>query len=281
MSSSPTPPTPANAQTVTAQQQQYNTQAGEQSQEGSMVNQNNAYGSLNYTQTGTSPDGTPIYSANTTLSAPEQGLFNTGVGTQQSEATQAQNLINGANYGATNPTTAVGNATQGLEGQAVQQEQQYLQPFFAPQVSQLDTQLRNQGFDPSSPAYQQAMNNLMQSQGQTESGFVASTLPQMFSQAESEYELPAQLAGSLQGLSAPTTPNSSFVSTPGLSIAPADLEGATAQEENAAQQTYADQLQQQNAMMSGLFGIGTAALGGLAKGYGGSAAGSAALSALL
>lgn len=279
MGSSPTPPTVTDPNVTASNQQNLNNTAATQSQLGSSTNQNNAFGSLSYTQTGTSPDGTPIYTANTSLSAPEQGLFNTGVGTQQSEANQAQALISGANYGGQSPTAAIGNATQGLEGQAVTQEQAYLQPFFQPQTSQLDTQLRNQGFNPSDPAYKQAMNNLLQSQGQTESGFVASTLPQMFSQAQSEYNEPAQLAGSLQGLSSPTTPNSSFVNTPQLNIAPANLIGATANAQSAQQQTYQDQLQQQNALMSGLFGIPTAVLGGLAKGAGGSLLGAGGLGA--
>jgi hypothetical protein len=261
MGSSPPVPQPTNPNTVAANQQTLNTGAGQASQQGSMVNQNNAYGSLNYTQSGTSPNGTPLYTANTTLSAPEQGLLNTLQGTQTSAGQQGQNLIQGANYGAQSPATAIGNATSGLTGQAVAQEQQYLQPFFQPQTQQLDTQLRNQGFDPSSPAYKQAMNNLMQSQGQTETGFVAQIEPQMYQQSLQNYELPAQLGGSLANLGAPQTPNSSFVQSPQLNIQPADLTGATASYNTAQQAAYQSQLAQQNAMMSGLFGLGTTALG--------------------
>jgi hypothetical protein len=261
MGSSPPVPQPTNPNIVAANQQTLNTGAGQASQQGSMVNQNNAYGSLNYTQTGTSPNGTPLYTANTALSAPEQGLLNTLQGTQASAGQQGQNLIQGANYGSQSPATAIGNATSGLTGQAVAQEQQYLQPFFQPQTQQLDTQLRNQGFDPSSPAYKQAMNNLMQSQGQTETGFVAQIEPQMYQQSLQNYELPAQLGGSLANLGAPQTPNSSFVQSPQLSIQPADLTGATASYNTAQQASYQSQLAQQNAMMSGLFGLGTTALG--------------------
>ncbi len=261
MGSSPSVPTPTDPNTVAANQQTLNTAAGQQSQQGSMVGQNNAYGNLNYTQTGTSSNGTPLYTANTTLSPTEQNLFNTYTGTQQTAGNQANALIGGANYGAVSPSQAIGDATSGLTGQAVAKEQQYLQPFFQPQTQQLDTQLRNQGFDPSSPAYKQAMNNLLQSQGQTETGFVANIEPQMFQQATSTYELPAQLGGSLAGLGAPTTPNGSFVQTPQLSINPADLTTATANYNTAQQASYQSQLAQNQAMMSGLFGVGTTALG--------------------
>src|SRR6185437_7832212 len=77
MKSSPTPPDPyqtANAQT------QSNIATGTANQETNMVNQSNAKGSLNYTRTGTNPDGTPIYSQNTTLSAPMQNIFDQSTG---------------------------------------------------------------------------------------------------------------------------------------------------------------------------------------------------------
>ena len=266
MSSSPSVPTVPNPSGVAQTQTGLNTTAGEQSQAGSMVNQNNAYGGLNYVQTGTNPDGTPMYTANTSLSPTEQNLFNQYTSTQATAGGQAGALLNSAGYGSVPAATAIGNATSGLTGQAVQQEEQYLQPFFGPQTSQLDTQLRNQGFDPSSPAYQQAMNNLLQSQGQTETGFVANIEPQMFQQATSTYELPAQLAGSLASLGAPTTPNSSFVQTPGLSVTPANYEGDVSSANTANMAAYQAQVTQNNAMMSGLFGLGSAALGGLASG---------------
>ena len=265
MSSSPSVPTVPNPSNVASTQQGYNTAAAQESQQGSMVNQNNAYGSLNYTQTGTGANGTPIYTANTSLSPTQQTLLNQLTGTQTTAGQQAGALLSGANYGSQSPATAIGDATSGLEGQAVQKEQQYLQPFFQPETQQLDTQLKNKGINPGSPAYTQAMNNLAQSQGQTESGFVASTLPQMFQQATTEYQMPAQMAESLAQFGAPTTPNSSFVQTPGLNVQPADYTGAVSSANTANMAAYNAQLAQNNATMSGLFGIPTAVLGGLAK----------------
>jgi hypothetical protein len=243
-----------------------------------MVNQETPYGSLTYTQTGTSPQGTPLYSASTSLSPTQQGLLNTLTGTQAIAGQAGQSLLAGANYGATNPATAIGNATSGLTGQAVQQEENYLQPFFTPQTQQLETQLLNQGIMPNSPAYTQAMNNLQQSQGQTESGFVANIEPQMYQQALSTYELPATLGGQLTSEGSPTNPT--FQQTPSLTVQPANLIGATANAEQAQQQTYQDQVTQYNNMMSGLMGIPTAILGGWAK-AGGASAAAAALPALM
>src|SRR5579872_5815319 len=82
LGSSPSPPVVSDPNVTATQQQGLNTKAGEASQAGSMVNQNTAYGSLNYTQTGTSPDGTPIYTANTSLSPAQQQLLTQLTGTQ-------------------------------------------------------------------------------------------------------------------------------------------------------------------------------------------------------
>lgn len=259
MGSSPQAPVVADPNVVASNQQNLNTTAGQQSQQGSMVSQNTPTGSLTYSQTGTSSDGTPLYTATTALTPAQQGLLNTLQGTQQSAGTQGQNVITGANYGSVAPATAIGNATSGLTSQAMGQETAYLNPFFTQQTDQLDTKLKNEGFAPGQPGYDQAMNALKQSQGQTVTGFEASIEPQMYQQATSSYELPAQLAGSLAQLGAPSSPT--FQSTPQLSIQPANLVGATANAQTAQQQTYQDQVNQNNAMMSGLFGIGTTALG--------------------
>lgn len=268
MGSSPTPPTPTDPNTVAAGQQTYNTAAAQASQQGSMVNQYNPYGSLTYNQTGTSASGTPLYSATENLSPTQQQLLNTLQGTQQTAGTQAGTLLSGANYGSVDPATAIGNATSGLTGAAVNQQVSYLQPYFSQQTSQLDAQLKNQGFAPGQPGYDNAMRALENNQNNTVTGFISQIEPQMYNQATSSYELPLTMSQSLAGFGAPANVNQNLTQTPGLSVQPADLTSATQTAEQMQQQTYQDQLQQNTSMMSGLFGIPTAVLGGLAKGGG-------------
>ncbi|HEV7236353.1 MAG TPA: hypothetical protein VGN15_09245, partial [Ktedonobacteraceae bacterium] len=105
-------------------------------------------------------------------------------------------------------------------------------------------------------------------------GFEANIEPQMFQQAAGEYKMPAQMAESLGQFGAPTMPT--MQNTPALNIAPASLIQATANAQQAQQQTYNDQQSQYNNMMSGIFGIPTALLGGWA-----SAGGLSALTPLL
>src|SRR5258708_24733723 len=120
---SPTPPDPT---AVSNTQQQYNLAAGAGQQHLNMINQSNPYGSLNYAQTGTNPDGTPIFSQNTTLTPEQQALL-----TQQ-------NAIKSTLGGAA--TTLAGNVAdmyskapdldvKTLTNQVMKEGQDYLQPI--------------------------------------------------------------------------------------------------------------------------------------------------------
>lgn len=264
MSSTPNVPTVPAATDVAAGQQTYNTNAAEASQQGSMVNQTNPFGSLTYNQTGTSANGTPLYTANTQLDPTQQNLLNILNQTKTTAGTQGSNLLSGANYGAIDPSTAIGNATSGLVGGAMNKEIQYLNPYFQQQTDQLDTKLRNQGFAPGDPGYDNAMRAVQNNQGNTVTGFEAQIEPQMYNQAYQTYMTPATLATSLSNFGSPTMP--SWVQTPQLSVQPADLTGATSSANQANMAAYQAQLGQNQSMMSGLFGIPTAVLGGLAKG---------------
>lgn len=263
MGNSPSPPQVTDPNITAANQQAINTKAAEASQQGSMVNQSTPYGSLTYSQTGTSANGTPIYTASTSLTPQQQQLLETLQGTKATAGTQAGNLLTSANYGSESPVDAIGNATSGLTGEAMGKEVSYLQPFFQQQTEQLDNQLRNQGFAPGEPGYDNAMRNLEQGQGGTVTGFEANIEPQMFNQAASEYEMPAQMAESLGQFGAPTLPT--MQNTPTLNIHEANLVGATANAQQAQQQAYQDEMNQYSNMMSGIFGIPTALLGGWAS----------------
>ncbi len=249
-------------------QQQYNTQAGEMSQAGSMVNQYNPYGSLTYSQTGTGPNGVPLYSANVQLSPQQQQMFDLLQGTKTSAGQQGQNLITGANYGAPgqDPASVIGDLTKGNTAALVKTQTDYLQPFFTTQRSQLDTQLRNQGLAPGMPGYDNAMRSMDSSQALAVSQAAGQFEPEAYKQATSSYLLPSQLGASLAAFGAPGDPTSDLVNAPGLTVQPANLTGAVANETSALNDQYKAQQAQYSNMMSGLFGIPTAVLGGWAKG---------------
>lgn len=280
--SSPDVPTVPNPQTTATQQQGLNTQMLEQVQAASNVNQNTPTGSLTYTQTGTGPNGVPTYTATQTLSPAEQALLTQMQGTQMTAGQQAGNLLSGANYGAPGsptPAQAIGDATSGNTKALLGQETSYLNPQFTQQTSQLDTQLRSQGIFPGNPAYDQQMQKLQLNQNQAITGFLATAEPAAYQQATSSYELPLTMASQELGLSAPA--GLGLTTTPQASGQPANLEGDVASANTANMQAYNAQLAQQNAMMSGLFGLGSAAISGGSAGFGGSLLGSLAAAAPL
>lgn len=279
MGNAPDVPKVADPNQVASQQQQLNTTSGQQSQVGSMVNQANPYGSLSYNQTGTSADGTPLYTATTKLSDANQQLLDILQGTQKTAGQQGQALLQGANYGAQQPKDVIGDMSSGWLKDAMAKQVSYLQPQMDYDVSKLDTKLKNQGFNPGTPGYDKAMNALKQSQGQTITGFEASQQPELLKQAQQMYMMPATLGTALAGLGQNKDP--SWTQTPSLNIQPANLIGATANANDANMKAYQAETEKQNNMMSGIFGVPSAILGGWAQNGGmQSLLGSTALAAL-
>ena len=270
----PPPPQPIPAGQVAQQQQQLNTASGQASQRGSMVNQANPFGSLNYQQIGVGPDGTPIYGSSLNLSPQQQQLYNILTGTQTAAGAAGQGLLAGAGYGNTSPTQAIGTGASGISGNLMSGYLGLMQPFFTQQTQQLDTQLRNQGLfpspsaDPANPQtwgpYERAMYQNQTTQSQQVAGAAAQFQPQAFQEATSLYTLPAQLGMQLAGFGQYQLPTNALIQTPGLQVSPADYTGAVAQQENIQEQNYQAEVARQNAFINGLFGsvgkVGAAAI---------------------
>jgi len=277
----PSPPNPAqiaqNAEQVGQQQATLNTGIAQQNQAGSNYNQYDPYGSLTYSQTGTGPGGTPIYSSNVSLSPTQQNLLNLLQGTQTTAGGQAGNLLTGANYGAESPTSAIGDLSSGLTAQNTQEYLAAEQPFFTTQTQQLQTQLENEGLGPTDPAYQVAMRQNNVNQGLTTAGATAAFEPTAFNQATTEYELPANLSTQLASFAAPANPTTQLEGGSALNIQTPNTAADLSAETTAAENQYTAQQAQYNAMLSGLMGLGSAGLnfatlGSFGSGSGGGSA---------
>ena len=278
MGDSPSVPTVPDPGAVAAKQQGFNVDAGTGSQAGSMVNQVNPWGSLTYDQQTdangnpvTGPGGVPLYNATTKLSAPQQSIFDTLQGTQKIAGTQGQGLLRNANYDAQDPTKVIGDATTGNTSAIMKHELDYLSPFFNPQIAQEDTKLKNQGLSENSPAYQQAMNALRQSQGQTVSGFLAQAEPEAYKQAYQNYMTPLTMSNQLMGMSQPGNVNANLAPAPGLSITPANYTGAVADANAANLAAFTAKTKANSDMLTNAFRIPSTILGGLAAGPAGAA----------
>jgi hypothetical protein len=177
MGGSPSPPSIPSYTQVGAQQQQLN----QQSQQGSMVNQANPFGSLTYAQTGTGQNGVPLYSATESYSPQIQALFNQGTGTAGALGATSPYFANAAmgaipmagyNFGQATGTGGASNAmigtglgeiasgnygagnnvqgqTQALTNQMMGGYLSSMDPFFQMQNEQQRTQLLNAGLSPT------------------------------------------------------------------------------------------------------------------------------------
>jgi hypothetical protein len=256
--SSPSPPPVPDPSGVAASQFASNLAAGESAQAGSQVNQITPTGSLTYYQTGVGPNGVPTYSAVQQLTPAQQELMNLqqqGMGIAGGAGANLLANSFGQYSSAPNLSDMAGGETQKLLGQ----ETSYLSPYFTSQTSQLDNQLRNQGIMPGTPAYNQQMMQLQGNQNQAVTGFLAQAEPSAFQQAESQYMLPLQTAQTLLDMNQPGNVNAPYTGQ-APNYQPPNVIGATANAQQAEEQNYQAQMQQQSAMLSGLMGIGQAAM---------------------
>jgi len=250
--SAPSPPDPvatANAQ------QTLNQNTAKYQSEVNNVNQTNPYGSLTYSQTGTNPDGSPIFNATTTLNPAEQALFNTAVGTQTTIGNDANALAKGLGNSL---TTAPNLGNDALTNTMMGWQSKYMQPIFDQQQSNLDSKLAAQGITQGSGAYDNAQNLQSRNVNNAYESAMAADQGQAYGQALSSYQAPIQTLGTLLGESQPGNVNQNLTQTTQSQIQPANYE-------SLVQQNYQSQLQNYQNSMSGLFSIPSALLGGWAR----------------
>lgn len=252
----PDPVATANAQSAS------NVKSATAQSELAQVNQNTPQGNLNYAQTGTNADGTPQFTATTSLSPGEQGIYNTGVTTRQNLAdigSQQSAKIGALLNTPFNVDSATSDKIQGIQNE-------FLNPQWDRQGAALDTQLANQGIMPGSDAYNTAKQ---QFSNQRQTAYDQSYLDSYNTGQQSALTQRNQPINEISALlSGSQVSQPSFTNTPAPGVAPTDVIGA--QEQALAQQNvgYQGQLATATGINSGLFGLGSAALGGLGKGLG-------------
>lgn len=259
---SPSPPKYPDPGTTAGIQQGYNTKTGQTNQALNMVDQSNPYGSLNYGVTGTDPvTGLPTYGQTQQYTPQQQALLNQLQSSKANVGGAGQDLSSFAPSLYGQPANLVGTANS-LTNQAETPQIASYERFLAPQRAQLDTQLRNQGIMPGTPAYQQQVDAQSQQQQLTEGQWLNSYEPLAFSQAQQQFNQPINTIAQLMQLGSPTALNTTFGSTPTTQTNSADYAGQVQQQYQSQYNNYLSQVQAQNSLMSGIFGAGGAILGG-------------------
>ncbi len=242
--------------------QDINTAAAKQSQIGSMVNQFNPYGSLQYASDPSSPSG---YKATTTLTPAQNDLLTQLQKSQFQGAKVGGQMLD--NYtGNTDPTKAIGDKTSGLTQQMMDSWYGANSRSITDQKNQLDSQLRNQGLFPGSPGYDKSMMNLTKGLGEAQNSFLATAQPQAFQEASSLYQMPASLGGALAAFGQPGSVSQNLVQAPGLNIQPVDYAAIQGNITNQNIQNAQLQNQYNSSMMSALMSPFSAAMGGWGMG---------------
>ncbi len=241
------------------------------------VNQVTPYGNLTYTQTGTWDDGTPRFTATQTLSPAEQEALNLSNQAQSLYGTAAVRQLGAVQERLAQPFEfdpgAYGDTAMGRN--AVETAlMERLQPQLDRDRAAMENRLANQGIMLGSEAYRNAMNQYEQqvadqrlaivgAAGQEENRMAALRQQRLQEQlalrGQPINEATALLTGQMVG-------SPQFTNTPQTNVAPTDYLGAVGMQQSAQQAAYNQRMQNYQANISGLYGLGSAALGGWARG---------------
>lgn len=253
MVSTPSQPDPA---ATAAAQGQINKQTAIAQSELNNVNQNTPYGSISYSQTGTAADGTPQYTATTSLSPDMQGLVNSNIQNATGASSLYNTLLGNAQSTLSKPLDLSWGAT---EANLDALNRNTLDPQWQQQSDQLQQQLYNRGVVPGSEAYDNAMRDFNQQKSDAYNNMYLQGHQTAVNDLTTQYNSPLNALSALQSGSQVSQPGvGQTAQTAQTGIQPANYAGLV-------QQDYQNQLQSSNAAMGGLFGLGGTLLGGLLK----------------
>lgn len=251
----PAPPDPvatANAQAAA------NTKAATTQQQLNMVDQITPYGNLNFSQTGKWEDGTPRFQSTTVLAPDQQRNLE-----QQS---QFDNLVNQLGINQTQKLTGlldqpVNLTNEATESRLMELGRSRLDPKFREQRSSLETQLMNKGAAPGSEAYDREMRRFGEQENDAYNQLLLSGRGQSVQEALTARNQPINEITALMSGGQVSQPN--FTGTPTAAVGSPDIAGLTMDAYRMGPLAQWQQKNQSNqALMGGLFGLGSAALGG-------------------
>jgi hypothetical protein len=224
MPKGPKPPPAQSVETTLAQQQKAGVDAAS-SKLGMTPNSSSPIGSARLVQVGTNADGSPKYEYQSEYTPEQQALLDQLVGTKGTAGGAGSNLAQDAFSYLSEVPDFVGGANS-LVQQATDRQLPYFERFQKPAREQLDTQLRNQGILPDTPAYHQQMDKLLAQQDLNTGNWMNTFEQQAFQQAKDQYNVPADMIAKLMSLGAPMDLNSSFMQNPDFQIQPGNAQQA-------------------------------------------------------
>lgn len=213
------------------------------------TNQITPYGNLTYSQNGTWSDGTPRFTATTSLSPEQQQLYR--------QQTQLGSKLNNLAIGQTDRLSGVLSQPVDLSNEATESRlmelgRARLDPIIAQREKATEAELINKGVRPGTEAYKRATDTVNQQTNDAYNQLLLTGRGQAVQEALAERNQPINEISALMGGGQVQTP--SFVNTPTPGVNGTDVAGITNNAYNQNMQAY-------QSKMSGLLGLGTA-LGG-------------------
>lgn len=254
------PPAPDPVATANAQAAS-NVKTATTQQQLNMVDQTNPYGSQKYSQIGTWADGTPRFSMETTLSPQEMA--------KQNQQWEFDKLVNNLGIQQTQKLTGLLDKPISLNNDATENRlmelgRKRLDPVLSQRRDALETKLYNQGVMPGTEAYRRAMLEDTQGQNDAYNQLLLGGRAQSVQELLAERNQPINEITALMSGGQVSQPQ--FGSTPQTSVANTDVAGITQQGYENSLLPWKQDNANRTAMMSGLFSLGSAALGGWGRG---------------
>lgn len=245
-----------------------NLQAAQQAAAANRVNQYTPYGSSVYSEGGKDSQGNPIYNQTVNLSPAQQQLLDQqnktslGLGGLQDQSLQyVQNQLQRPFDTAGLPARSI-NAGQTAQDAIMAR----LQPQFDKDQDRLQTQLANQGLQPGSAAYNDALTQFQQGKNDaySQAALQGITLGDQSRQNALQEQSflrnePINTLNALRSGSQVTQPTFNGVPQQATTAGPDYLGAADAQYQGLLN-AYSNKTAGQNALMSGLFGLGAAGI---------------------
>lgn len=218
------------------------------------MNQYGPQGSVTYAQNGTWADGTPKFSQTTSLSPGQQGIFDTGLKTQQNLASTAETQSKRLDTLLSTPFSLDNDA---VESRINELASKRLDPQLQQRREAEIARLSNQGIK-GGTAFDRAMTLVNQGENDARNQLLLNGRNQAVQEALLARNQPLNEIAALASGSQISMPQ--FGGTPQTGMAGTDVAGITANAQNAAQNSYNQQMGQWNSTAGGLFGLGANAL---------------------
>ena len=224
------------------------------------INQRDPYGSLQFNQIGTWADGTPRFEAVQSLAPEEQRALDLS---RQAQEIYGQAGVQQLQAVRDRLATPLNLNNEAVEGRLMELGSRRLNPVLEERRNAMDTRLRQQGLMPGTQAYDVAMRGVGEAENDAYNQLMLTGRNQSINEILTERASPLNEAAAL--LSGQQVQAPSFVNTPQTSVAPTDYMQAVGLQQAALNNAFNARNQNYGAQLSGMYGLGSAALGGIGR----------------